>query len=86
MYGSVTTGDSWRMAGYDGTFQMSEGMGIEFDTIGRDRERWMRDHPSPERCIGSRKQHGLKKVSTVLIPRDLFGVISIFHRPCSEAE
>ena len=74
------------MAGYDGTFQMSEEMEIESDAIGRDRKRWMRDHPSPERYIGSRKQHGLKKVSTVLIPRGLFAVNSIFHRPCSEAE
>jgi hypothetical protein len=39
VYGFITTGDSWRMASYDGTFQMSEKMEILFDTMDDDKER-----------------------------------------------
>lgn len=33
VYGFVTTGESWRMISYDGTFQMTNKMGAIFDTM-----------------------------------------------------
>ncbi|KAI5839545.1 hypothetical protein DFP73DRAFT_561270 [Morchella snyderi] len=37
VYGFITTGDSWRMVSYDGTFQMSEKMEVLFDTMDDDK-------------------------------------------------
>lgn len=42
VYGFVTTGESWRMISYDGTFQMTNKMDAIFDTIDEEKELWMK--------------------------------------------
>ncbi|RPB24990.1 hypothetical protein L211DRAFT_784112 [Terfezia boudieri ATCC MYA-4762] len=44
VYGFVTTGDSWRMLRYDtseGSFLVTNKIEAVFDTMGREKERWM---------------------------------------------
>ncbi|KAL0633576.1 hypothetical protein Q9L58_007536 [Maublancomyces gigas] len=58
VYGFITTGDSWRIVSYDGTFQMSEKMEILFDTMDDDKERWMKDYSILVDCIYAALSHG----------------------------
>ncbi|RPB01533.1 hypothetical protein L873DRAFT_1803235 [Choiromyces venosus 120613-1] len=41
VYGFVTMVDSWRMISFDGTFKMSEKIELMFDSMDKDKERWM---------------------------------------------
>ena len=43
MYGFITTGESWRMIRYDGTFQMTNKMEVVFDAIEEEKARWMKE-------------------------------------------
>lgn len=47
----ITTSDTWRMASYDGTFQITEKMEILFDTMEEDKERWMKDYSVLVDCL-----------------------------------
>ncbi|KAL7271813.1 hypothetical protein RUND412_005401 [Rhizina undulata] len=58
VYGFITTGDSWRMASYDGTFQMSEKMEILLDTIDDDKERWIKDYSILVDCFNVALNYG----------------------------
>ena len=51
VYGFITTGDTWRMASYDGAFQITEKMEILFDTMGEGKERWMKDYSVLVDCM-----------------------------------
>ncbi|PUU75358.1 hypothetical protein B9Z19DRAFT_1131492 [Tuber borchii] len=45
VYGFITMGDSWRMVSFNGEFKMSEKIELLFDSLPRDKKRWM-DHYS----------------------------------------
>lgn len=51
VYGFVTTGESWRMLSYDGAFQLTNKMNVLFDTMGKKKDRWMKDHSAIVDCI-----------------------------------
>lgn len=52
VYGFVTTGERWRMVRYDGrSFELTENMDVLFDTMGEDKERWMRDYSALVDCM-----------------------------------
>ena len=45
VYGFVTTGDSWRMLSYDGgSFMVTDKLHVVFDTMGKNKDKWMRDY------------------------------------------
>ncbi|RPA88901.1 hypothetical protein L873DRAFT_1634033, partial [Choiromyces venosus 120613-1] len=51
VYGFVTMGDDWRMISYDGKFQMSERVGLLFETMGQNEKRWMADYSILVECL-----------------------------------
>jgi len=51
VYGFVTTGESWRMIRYDGTFLMTNKFHATFDTIGDEKEKWMKDYSLVVDCL-----------------------------------
>ena len=52
VYGFVTTGVSWRMLRYDGvSFIMTDKIEVVFDTMGRNKERWMSDFSVIVDCV-----------------------------------
>jgi len=52
VYGFITTGEDWRMVKYDGvTFQMAEKFTVLFHTMGKDKDRWMREGSFLVDCI-----------------------------------
>jgi len=52
VYGFVTTGESWRMLGYDGTsFALTEKIEVLFEGMYRDKERWMSDYSVIVDCM-----------------------------------
>ena len=51
VYGFVTTGESWRMLSYDGTFQMTNVMQLTFHTMSEEKETWMKDYSVVVDCI-----------------------------------
>ncbi|KAG0636772.1 hypothetical protein HOY80DRAFT_976006 [Tuber brumale] len=62
VYGFITTGDSWRMVGYDGAFKITENMEILFDTVGEDKGRWMEDYSILVDCFNvALSDGGMKK-------------------------
>ncbi|KAF8543477.1 hypothetical protein BDD12DRAFT_874574 [Trichophaea hybrida] len=59
VYGFVTTGDSWRMIRYDGTFQVTDKFEILFGSIEEDKETWMKDYSVLVDCIYSALGNGV---------------------------
>lgn len=54
VYGFVTTGDTWRMLRYDasdGSFLVSNKIEVAFDTMRREKERWIRDFSVIVDCV-----------------------------------
>ncbi|KAF8454351.1 hypothetical protein BGX38DRAFT_1328574 [Terfezia claveryi] len=52
VYGFVTTGDSWRMLSYDGVlFRVTEKLHVMFETMGKDKDRWMKDYSLLVDCV-----------------------------------
>ncbi|RPA93683.1 hypothetical protein L873DRAFT_1629731, partial [Choiromyces venosus 120613-1] len=52
VYGFVMTGETWQMFRNNGTsYQLSEQMDVLFDTMGKDRERWMKDYSILVDCM-----------------------------------
>ncbi|RPA89458.1 hypothetical protein L873DRAFT_1721774, partial [Choiromyces venosus 120613-1] len=52
VYGFITTGEHWRMVRYDGiTFQMTETFTVLFNTMCKQKDRWMKDGSVLVDCI-----------------------------------
>ncbi|KAF8532805.1 hypothetical protein BDD12DRAFT_809643 [Trichophaea hybrida] len=51
VYGFVTTGESWRMISYDGTFQVTNKIDLVFNTMGDEKDKWMKDYSVLVDCI-----------------------------------
>ncbi|KAG0133659.1 hypothetical protein HOY82DRAFT_538055 [Tuber indicum] len=51
VYGFITSGDGWRMVSYDGAFVITEEMRPIFDTMGKDKRRWMKDYSLIVDCL-----------------------------------
>jgi len=52
VYGFVTTGDTWRMLSYDGRVpKMTNRIGVVFDTMARDKEKWMKEFSVLVGCV-----------------------------------
>lgn len=69
VFGFVTTGDDWRMIAYDGhTFQMTEKFMVLFDTMGKQKDRWMKQNSVVVDCLYVALQNGgiVKKDVTVV--------------------
>lgn len=63
VYGFITMGDDWRMATCDGSFQISGRMGLIFDTMHNDKEKWLKNNYILVDCLNvalNYGQHGLK--------------------------
>ena len=59
IYGFVTTGDVWGMVRYDGsTFQMSNLFTVLFYTMGKEKERWMKESSIVVDCITAALRRG----------------------------
>ena len=59
LYGFVTTGDSWRMLSYDGAlFQVSDKLHVVFDTMGKDKDKWMREYSLLVDCMYAALNNG----------------------------
>lgn len=59
VYGFITTGEDWRMVVYDGSrFEMTEKFTILFQTMGKQRERWMRDYSALVDCMNVALSNG----------------------------
>jgi len=58
IYGFITTGDSWRMVSYDGTFKITEKMELLFDTMDEDKQRWMEDYSVLVDCLNVALSNG----------------------------
>ncbi|KAF8466159.1 hypothetical protein BDZ91DRAFT_725638 [Kalaharituber pfeilii] len=59
VYGFVTSGDSWRMLSYDGvTFVVSEELQAMFETMGKDKPRWLRDYSLLVDCVYAALSNG----------------------------
>ena len=59
IYGFVTTGDVWGMVRYDGsTFQMSNLFTVLFYTMGKEKERWMKESSIVVDCITAALHRG----------------------------
>ncbi|KAI5839539.1 hypothetical protein DFP73DRAFT_587459 [Morchella snyderi] len=58
VYGFVTTGESWRMISYDGTFQMTNKMDVIFDTMDEEKELWMKDYSILVDCMYAALSNG----------------------------
>ncbi|KAI5839540.1 hypothetical protein DFP73DRAFT_208286 [Morchella snyderi] len=61
VYGFVTTGESWRMISYDGTFQVTNKMDVIFDTMDEEKELWMKDFSVLVDCIYAALNNGGQK-------------------------
>ncbi|KAF8533390.1 hypothetical protein BDD12DRAFT_865649, partial [Trichophaea hybrida] len=56
VYGFVTTGKSWQMLKYDGvSFQLSDEILVLFQTMGEDKNRWLKDCSVLVDCIYSQR-------------------------------
>lgn len=52
VYGFITTGESWRMLSYDGkSFQVTDKIDVLFGTMGKSKEKWMRDYSVVVDCM-----------------------------------
>ena len=60
VYGFVTMGDHWRMISYDGKFKISEQVGLLFDSMGKNEERWMADYSILIDCFNVALSNGAK--------------------------
>ncbi|KAF8418383.1 hypothetical protein EV426DRAFT_318548 [Tirmania nivea] len=59
VYGFITTGDNWRMLSYDGvSFRMTENLHVMFETMGKDKDRWMRDYSLLVDCVYAALSNG----------------------------
>ena len=59
IYGFVTTGDSWRMLSYHGvSFRVTEKLLVMFETMSKDKERWMRDYSLLVDCVYAALSNG----------------------------
>ena len=59
VFGFITTGEDWRVVVYDGNrFEMTEKFSILFDTVGKQRERWMRDYSALVDCMNVALRNG----------------------------
>ncbi|RPB23700.1 hypothetical protein L211DRAFT_879955 [Terfezia boudieri ATCC MYA-4762] len=62
VYRFITTGDSWEMVRFDGTFEISKKMDILFDTLDKDEQKWMDDHSMLMDCLNvALSNGGIKK-------------------------
>lgn len=52
VYGFITTGEAWRMLRYDGTsFELTEKTDVMFDTMDRNKERWVKGYSELVDCM-----------------------------------
>ncbi|KAI5839542.1 hypothetical protein DFP73DRAFT_208344 [Morchella snyderi] len=58
VFGFITTGESWRMISYDGTFQMTNKIHVLFDDMGGEIELWMKDFSVLVDCMYAALSHG----------------------------
>ncbi|KAF8534478.1 hypothetical protein BDD12DRAFT_860159 [Trichophaea hybrida] len=59
VYSFVTTGESWRMLSYDGkSFQVTDKIDVMFGTIGKNKEKWMRDYSVLVDCMYTALNNG----------------------------
>ncbi|KAF8434040.1 hypothetical protein BGX38DRAFT_1221080 [Terfezia claveryi] len=59
VFGFVTTGEDWRMIEYDGhTFQMTEKFTVLFNTMGKQKDRWMKENSVVVDCLHVALQNG----------------------------
>ncbi|KAI5838057.1 hypothetical protein DFP73DRAFT_617573 [Morchella snyderi] len=71
LYGFVTTGYSWRMIRYDGSFQMRDKFDILFGGIGKVKETWMKDYSVLVDCMNYEETVRLDRCNKFVIA---FGV------------
>ncbi|KAG0632804.1 hypothetical protein HOY80DRAFT_731632 [Tuber brumale] len=60
VYGFVTMGDFWRMVSFDGTFKKSQVVGLLFETMAEEEERWMADYSILVDCLNVALSNGGK--------------------------
>jgi len=60
VYGFVTMGDSWRMISFDGNFTISEKIELLFDSMAKDKGRWMSDYSILIDCLNVALSNGAK--------------------------
>ena len=59
VYGFITTGERWRMLSYDSvSFQVIEKIEVVFETMGRFKEKWLRDYSLAVNCIDMALSNG----------------------------
>ena len=58
VYGFITTGEFWQMIRYDGTFQMTEKFMVLFNTMGKQKDRWMKENSVVVDCLYVALQNG----------------------------
>ena len=58
LYGFITIREDWRIVKYDSTFQMTEKFTILFDSMDKDKDRWMKKGPIMVDCINFALSNG----------------------------
>ena len=69
VYGFITTGDSWRMLSYDGgSFQVTDQFQVVFETMGTDKDRWIRECSVLVDCVyGALSNGGIVKKDVCVV-------------------
>ncbi|KAG0637672.1 pyridoxal phosphate-dependent transferase [Tuber brumale] len=66
VYGFVTMGDFWRMVSFDGTFKRSQVVGLLFETMAEEEERWIADYSIVVDCLNVALSNGGKDPGEVV--------------------
>lgn len=60
VYGFITMGDSWRMISFNGEFKIAEKIELLFDSMAKDKNRWITDYSILIDCLHVALSNGAK--------------------------